>query len=174
MDDVHAKSDLRGMVLGAPNSMMTNVPGLYAFGEVNYQYHGATRLGANALLSCIFDGLFCGDGVAAYVRDQCDDSCSRWKLAPFYESIEAQEHAKVDALIEGTGEENPYQIGVELGQEMTAAGTVVKIRIASATGSGNAPGAQGAPALRPSLRYGHVDEPEPLVHAGTARHAAPR
>ena len=26
-------------------NMMTNIPGLYAFGEVNYQYHGATRLG---------------------------------------------------------------------------------------------------------------------------------
>jgi succinate dehydrogenase / fumarate reductase flavoprotein subunit len=43
-----------------PNNMMTNIPGLYAFGEVNFAYHGATRLGANALLSCIFDGLFCG------------------------------------------------------------------------------------------------------------------
>jgi succinate dehydrogenase / fumarate reductase flavoprotein subunit len=49
--------------------MMTNIEGLYAFGEVNYQYHGGTRLGANALLSCIFDGLFCGYGVANYVRD---------------------------------------------------------------------------------------------------------
>ena len=25
----------------ATNSMMTNIEGLYAFGEVNYQYHGA-------------------------------------------------------------------------------------------------------------------------------------
>jgi hypothetical protein len=54
---------------GDPNNMMTNIKGLYAFGEVNFAYHGATRLGANALLSCIFDGLFCGLGVANYVRD---------------------------------------------------------------------------------------------------------
>src|SRR5215207_4601374 len=38
-----------------PNNMMTNVPGLYAMGEVNFGYHGANRLGANSLLSCIFD-----------------------------------------------------------------------------------------------------------------------
>ena len=29
-------------------------PGLYAGGEVDYQYHGANRLGANSLLSCIW------------------------------------------------------------------------------------------------------------------------
>lgn len=57
------------MAYGDPINMMTNIKGLYAFGEVNFAYHGATRLGANALLSCIFDGLFCGLGVANYVRD---------------------------------------------------------------------------------------------------------
>ena len=56
------------MQLGAPNNMQTNIPGLYAFGEVNFAYHGANRLGANALLSCIFDGLFCGVSVLNYVR----------------------------------------------------------------------------------------------------------
>ncbi|MFA7237334.1 MAG: FAD-binding protein, partial [Phycisphaeraceae bacterium] len=52
-----------GLKLGDPKNMMTHIPGLYAFGEVNYQYHGATRLGANALLNCIFDGIFNGPGV---------------------------------------------------------------------------------------------------------------
>src|SRR6202046_1814237 len=31
----------------------TNVPGIYAAGECEYQYHGANRLGANSLVSCI-------------------------------------------------------------------------------------------------------------------------
>ena len=35
---------------------VTNIPGLYAIGECDYQYHGANRLGANSLLSCIFSG----------------------------------------------------------------------------------------------------------------------
>src|SRR5690606_9871533 len=35
---------------------MTNIPGLFAAGECDYQYHGANRLGANSLLSAIFGG----------------------------------------------------------------------------------------------------------------------
>ena len=38
-------------------NQQTNIPGLYAIGECDYQYHGANRLGANSLLSCIFSGL---------------------------------------------------------------------------------------------------------------------
>src|SRR5579864_9220711 len=34
----------------------TNIPGIYAAGECEYQYHGANRLGANSLVSCIFGG----------------------------------------------------------------------------------------------------------------------
>ncbi len=117
-------SDLRGMEPGAPNSMMTNIEGLYAFGEVNYQYHGANRLGANALLSCIFDGLFCGVGVANYVQGLDESAASRDASA--YESAKQAEEAIVDRLVKADGTENPYLIGRELGDEMTAACTVVK------------------------------------------------
>lgn len=120
-----AKDDLQGMVLGAPNSMTTNIEGLYAFGEVNYQYHGGTRLGANALLSCIFDGLFCGLGVANYVRDVATTRAAELPAA-LYDGARASEEAKMKALVEATGEENPYAIGHELGEEMTACSTVVK------------------------------------------------
>ncbi|MEM7228589.1 MAG: succinate dehydrogenase flavoprotein subunit [Planctomycetota bacterium] len=117
--------DKQGMKLGAPDSMMTNIPGLYAFGEVNYQYHGGTRLGANALLSCIFDGLFCGLGVANYVRDETHEPAARLHQSIF-DDVVAQEQDKVDTLINSTGGENPYLIGNEMGEEMTAASTVVK------------------------------------------------
>lgn len=119
-----AKDDLRGMVKGAPGNMMTNRQGLYAFGEVNYQYHGGNRLGANALLSCIFDGLFCGPSVINYVRDGAA------KLANVPQSLlDSGARAETDAqkaLINSSGTENPYQIAKELGDEMTAAATVVK------------------------------------------------
>jgi succinate dehydrogenase / fumarate reductase flavoprotein subunit len=39
---------------------MTNIPGLFAVGEVEYQYHGANRLGANSLFSCLYGGMVCG------------------------------------------------------------------------------------------------------------------
>ncbi len=118
------KADGRGMEHGAPNSMMTNIAGLYAFGEVNYQYHGGTRLGANALLSCIFDGLFCGFGVANYARDVAPSPVEA--DAKLFDSARAAEESRQQQLIDGRGEENPYLIGKELGEEMTACSTVVK------------------------------------------------
>ncbi len=38
-------------------SQQTNIPGLFAAGECDFQYHGANRLGANSLLSCIHAGI---------------------------------------------------------------------------------------------------------------------
>jgi succinate dehydrogenase / fumarate reductase flavoprotein subunit len=117
-----AKPDHKGMAYGAPNNMMTNIPGLYAFGEVNYQFHGANRLGANALLSCIFDGLFSGASVAAWAKDHAVDAVPQ----QVFDDGVAAEQARMQGLASGTGGENPYQIGKELGDEMTAAATVVK------------------------------------------------
>jgi succinate dehydrogenase / fumarate reductase flavoprotein subunit len=119
-----AKPDGKGMVAGAPNSMMTNIEGLYAFGEANYQYHGANRLGANALLSCIFDGLFCGAGVANYARDRKTGAAEA--AASLFTNAEKLETDKQQRLVDSRGTENPYQIAKEMGDEMTAASTVVK------------------------------------------------
>lgn len=119
------KADLRGMEKGAPENMMTNIRGLYAFGECNYQYHGANRLGANALLSCIFDGLFCGEGVANYVRDSGADPASK-SAQSLFDDAAAAEEAIEKGFVSSTGTENPYTIATELGDEMTAASTVVK------------------------------------------------
>jgi succinate dehydrogenase / fumarate reductase flavoprotein subunit len=123
----------QGMQLGAPNNMMTNIPGLYAFGEVNFAFHGANRLGANALLSCIFDGLFSGVSVVNYVRDGAPSKnpAADMPSGAFDRAVEI-ENAKAKRLIEtvGRGEAdpatNPYMIGKELGDEMTAACTVVR------------------------------------------------
>jgi len=123
-----------GMQVGAPNNMMTNIKGLYAFGEVNYAYHGATRLGANALLSCIFDGLFCGQGVVRYVTDhEPFEQPSHAIDAATFEKASSTEQDKSDALLatvatdkDDSPETNPYVIGKEMGDVMTATCTVVK------------------------------------------------
>ncbi len=52
-----------GLGVGSPRNQQTNIPGLYAIGECDYQYHGANRLGANSLLSCIFSGLIVAPGI---------------------------------------------------------------------------------------------------------------
>jgi succinate dehydrogenase / fumarate reductase flavoprotein subunit len=118
------KEDFKGMQPGAPNNMMTSVPGLYAFGEVNYHYHGGTRLGANALLSCIFDGLFCGPSVVNYAKQAKKPAA---ELDPgVYDRYLAQERDKAQKLIQGTGEHNPYTLHRQMGDIMTDACTVVR------------------------------------------------
>jgi succinate dehydrogenase / fumarate reductase flavoprotein subunit len=120
-----------GMQPGATNNMVTNLPGLYAFGEVNFAYHGANRLGANALLSCLFDGLFCGVSVVNYVRGESVSKHPAADLPPaaFDEGVKA-ELATVQQMLSSAGPTepatNPYIIGKELGEEMTAACTVVR------------------------------------------------
>lgn len=114
-----------GMIQGDPRNMMTDIEGLYAFGEVNYQYHGATRLGANALLSCIFDGLFCGLSVANYARKTVKTPAASLEPSLFDKYVQ-QEKQVAQKLIDGRGRFNPYEIHKRLGEEMTAAATVVK------------------------------------------------
>lgn len=121
------KRPAAGMDPNASNNMMTNIPGLYAFGECNYQYHGGTRLGANALLSCIFDGLFCGRSVANFVAEHADDPASSKPAAIFDNGVDAEEKIQ-NNLISSSGDENPYAIARELGEIMTRECTVVKDR----------------------------------------------
>tara|TARA_R110002111_G_scaffold72244_5_gene115576 strand:- start:474 stop:1331 length:858 start_codon:yes stop_codon:yes gene_type:complete len=121
----------QGLSMGAHNNAMTNINGLYAFGEVNFAYHGATRLGANALLSCIFDGLCNGVSVVNYVREGGHTPASEIDQSVFDRYVK-QEQDKHDNLLSstsnGTGDQklNPYQIAFELGEEMNSASTVVK------------------------------------------------
>jgi succinate dehydrogenase / fumarate reductase flavoprotein subunit len=128
-----AQEQILQLMASKTTAVMTNVPGLYAFGEVNFAYHGANRLGANALLSCIFDGLFCGVSVANYVRDGAPGKAPAEGMpSAAFDAAAAAEKAKMDRLIgtvgQGTGDNsfNPYAIGKELGEEMTAGCTVVR------------------------------------------------
>ncbi len=50
------------------HNQATNVAGIYAAGECEYQYHGANRLGANSLLSCIWGGRVAGQAAVKYAE----------------------------------------------------------------------------------------------------------
>ena len=47
----------------------TNIAGLYAAGECDYSIHGANRLGANSLVSCIYGGFIAGPDAVQYARN---------------------------------------------------------------------------------------------------------
>ncbi len=113
-----------GLVAGSPKNQVTNIPGLYAIGECDYQYHGANRLGANSLLSCIFSGLIAAPGVINYVTSR--KKVSKELPSSIYESAKRQHQERHDKLLKNTGRENPYLLHQELGDVMTRAATVVR------------------------------------------------
>jgi succinate dehydrogenase / fumarate reductase flavoprotein subunit len=113
-----------GLKRGDPANMSTNVPGLYAMGEVNFGYHGANRLGANSLLSCIFDGLFGGSCVKNYATDVGPASEGAPQSA--YDALVKQETDRQNWLVSNQGDENPYLLWQEMGKWMTDNCTVVR------------------------------------------------
>jgi succinate dehydrogenase / fumarate reductase flavoprotein subunit len=111
-----------GMVEGSPRNQQTNIPGLYAIGECDYQYHGANRLGANSLLSCIFSGLFVAPSLAT-AKDRAGGGDPS-KL--FDAEVRRQQERHRELLGRTAGDENPYALHQELGGLMTRVATVVR------------------------------------------------
>ena len=115
-----------GLAQGSPKNQVTNIPGLYAIGECDYQYHGANRLGANSLLSCIFSGLITAPGVQNWLKGSKGVKAGD-RPSSFYEAEKKKHQAAHDALLKRKGGgENPYLIHQELGNIMTKVATVVR------------------------------------------------
>jgi succinate dehydrogenase / fumarate reductase, flavoprotein subunit len=102
-------------------NQMTNIPGIFAAGEAEYQYHGANRLGANSLVSCIYGGFQAGPNALAYAKSL---------TAGPGDGGHAHELARQEALnknlITSSGTENPFKIWRELGETMTKNVTVIR------------------------------------------------
>jgi succinate dehydrogenase / fumarate reductase, flavoprotein subunit len=104
------------LVLGSPRNQATSIPGLYACGEVEYQYHGANRLGANSLLSCLWGGMVAGPAIAAYRKNM---QRSAWDLpSSLFDRAQRREQKKFEAVLAMNGDENPYALHEELAQTM--------------------------------------------------------
>ncbi len=102
----------------------TNIPGIYAAGECEYQYHGANRLGANSLVSCIYGGMVAGPAAVKYARN-LEKGCDATPESVFYAEASRQREAN-DSLLHSQGTENPMTIWKELGDLMTEHVTVVR------------------------------------------------
>lgn len=101
---------------------MTNLPGCFSIGEADYQYHGANRLGANALMACIFSGLVAGNEIPRYLENHPLPEIET--SSPFYESaLKIEENLKKD-LLSRNGPENIHCLHDELSDLMVKNATV--------------------------------------------------
>ena len=103
----------------------SNVPGIYAAGECEYQYHGANRLGANSLVSCIFGGGIAGPAAVKYAKNL--EKGAESTPAAAFEAERKRQEEKNQKLIGQNGSENPITIWRELGEVMTEHVTVTRI-----------------------------------------------
>ena len=85
---------------------MTNLPGLFAAGECEYGYHGANRLGANSLVSCLHGGMVAGPAAVRFARNAAR-SAEAVGQRPF--EMEKQRQQELNQqLLRGPGSENPF------------------------------------------------------------------
>ena len=115
-----------GLHGGSPCNQQTNLPGVFAIGECDYQFHGANRLGANSLVACIFSGLSVAPGVAAYLDNLAQGTAVEQASSLFDQAVR-KHRAEYEALLaRPNGGANPYRLHAELGRIMTAVATVVR------------------------------------------------
>ena len=102
-------------------NQMTNIPGIFAAGECEYQYHGANRLGANSLLSCIYGGFISGPNALSYAKSLPAQEGDGGHAA------ELTRQAGINSsLLKSKGTENPFKLWRELGDTMTKHATVIR------------------------------------------------
>ncbi|WP_228281555.1 FAD-binding protein [Rubrobacter marinus] len=95
-----------------PETAASNVPGLFAAGEVAGGLHGANRLGGNSLSDLLVFGRRAGEGAAEYVK-------SNGYSTDIPESAVEEEKKRMLDPLQKQGEgENPYHLQQELQEVM--------------------------------------------------------
>ena len=121
----YERTEKGGLMPGSPRNQQTSIENLYAIGECDYHYHGANRLGANSLLSCIFTGLFVSPGIKSKL-ESAEKAASEISSTVF-ERAQKQHQDKHEELVNReASDDNVYKIHQELGDVMTKAATVVR------------------------------------------------
>ncbi|EPP34450.1 succinate dehydrogenase/fumarate reductase, flavoprotein subunit [Chlamydia ibidis] len=89
---------------------MTNIPGCFNCGESDFQYHGANRLGANSLLSCLYAGLVAGEEAARYIEANGACKATSQEISQALQK-EKEENAR---LLSQSGGENIFLLHEEM------------------------------------------------------------
>jgi succinate dehydrogenase / fumarate reductase, flavoprotein subunit len=101
----------------------TNIDGLYACGEADYSIHGANRLGANSLVSCIYGGFISGPEAVRYGQNQLKGGAD---VNGCHESERKRQEEINARLMKAGGAENPFRIWKEMGETMSKNVTVTR------------------------------------------------
>src|SRR5438105_8516135 len=99
----------------------TNISGLLAAGECDYSIHGANRLGANSLVSCVYGGF-----IAAPAAIEWAMNVKRNGANGIYDQETKRQQEINDKLIAQSGNENQYKLHEEMGKIMTDNVTVIR------------------------------------------------
>lgn len=101
----------------------TNIPGLLAAGECDYSIHGANRLGANSLVSCVYGGFVAAPAAIEFAKNVERNGADTSRL---YDGEVKRQREINDGLLKQSGTENQYVIHDEMGKWMTDNVTVVR------------------------------------------------
>jgi len=101
----------------------TSVPGLFAAGECDYSIHGANRLGANSLVSCVYGGFTAAPSAIEYAKNV---ERGKTETNGIHEAELKRQQEINEAIIKNEGTENQYKLHEELGKWMTDNVTVVR------------------------------------------------
>ena len=101
----------------------TNIPGLFGAGECDYSIHGANRLGANSLLSCVYGGFVAAPSALDYATNVERKGTETNGIHAA--ELKRQEEIN-ESIIKNEGTENQYQLHEELGKVMTENVTVIR------------------------------------------------
>ena len=93
----------------------TNIKGLMASGECDYQYHGANRLGANSLLSAAYSGTVSGPEAMRMAKaGELGDALTQAELDKARQEVIDQ----FEGILKMDGPENAHKLHHELGDLM--------------------------------------------------------
>ncbi len=168
--DYEAKDDGSGFLdRTSAKNQSTNIAGLYAIGECSYQYHGANRLGANSLLSCVFSGQLVAPAVAAYAGVKKEEASGA-----VFEAERKRWEERFDKIGKPCrARRTPTALHRELGELMVSNVSIVRDQRQAARGRRQGEGAEGPLGRRGLRGRKRLVQPPQALHQPALEHAGP-